>query len=77
MSPSTISLLAERRGSEDITGMSALMNAVQWLQDIAKTDDDVFVNIGLVVKQVPLLNFTGIFHHELPRPMVCGSMLGW
>ena len=56
--------------------MNALMNAVRWLQDIAKTDDDVFVNIGLVVKQVPLLNFTGIIHHELPRPVACGSMLG-
>ena len=57
--------------------MSALMNAVWWLQDIAKTDDDVFVSIGLLVRQVPPLNFTGIIHHELPGPVACGSMLGW
>ena len=47
--------------------MSALMNVVRWFQDIAKTDDDVFVNIGLLVKQVPLLNFTGVIHHKLPK----------
>ena len=47
--------------------MSALMTAVRWLQDIATTDDDVFVNMGLLVKQVSHLNLTGIILHQLPK----------
>ena len=48
------------------------------LRFVAKTDDDVFVNIRLLAREASALNATGFIYGQLQRnPAVSRDLLGW
>ena len=65
-------------GLKTVSLLDAVRRRCPRLRFVAKTDDDVFVNIRLLAKQASALNATGAIYGQLQRrPAVSRSLLGW